>query len=222
MKGLGLPTDKIRFAALPSEEIDSEETALKPAGVDAQAGNPPIAPATFSPGDGGRTLVRLATQHLYDQSGAQQPRLSLPTGSPFGAVAVTAACTLCLACAAACPSGALSASGSVPQLLFRESECHQCGLCKETCPEGAIRLLPRLLCDPKAVETRVVLREAEALRCIECGVPFGSQVMIDRIKEKLRGHWMYANERQIRRLQMCGTCRARDTLASPEMSARKP
>ena len=42
---------------------------------------------------------------------------SLPAGSPFGAVAVDpAACTLCMACAVACPSGALSAGGDVPRL----------------------------------------------------------------------------------------------------------
>ncbi len=227
LKGIGLRMDNIRLTALPSEEIDSESTALQGPALDVQAGGPPAATATFSPVQDkwteGRMLIRLAAQRLYDQSGASEPHLALPIGSPFGAVAVNAAtCTLCMACVASCPSGALSATGNAPRLLFRESQCHQCGLCKETCPEGAIRLLPRLLCDPEAVKAQVVLREANALRCIECGVPFGSQAMIDRIKGKLAGHWMYANERQIRRLQMCGTCRARDALSSPEMNAWKP
>lgn len=223
LQALGLPKGKIRFAVIPPEDIDSEGGVPESAGLDMQTNNPPMARATFSPGHDKRTLVRLATQHLYDQSGAYQARLALPVGSPFGAVAVDAgACTLCMVCAAVCPSGALSASGNAPQLVFRESQCHQCGLCGEFCPEGAIRLLPRLLCDPEAVDVRVVLHEAEPLRCVECGAPFASQAMIDRIKEKLTGHWMYNNARQLRRLQMCRTCRTRDTLTSQEMKSWNP
>ena len=144
----------------------------------------------------------------------------LPAGSPFGAVTVdSAACTLCMACAVACPSGALLASGDLPRLEFVEARCHQCGLCEETCPEGAIRLLPRMLCDPRAAEMPAVLHEVEPFRCVECGVPFATRAMIDRMKDKLMGHWMYADERQLRRLQMCGTCRTRDALGSQDMKS---
>jgi ferredoxin len=219
VQGLGLPSTKIRFTQIPSEGSDSEDIIPCALGPALEAGNSFFAPATFSPHRERRTLVRLATQHLYDQVGAREPRLPMPAGSPFGAVVVEAAlCTLCMACASVCPSGALSAGGNVPRLAFRESQCHQCGLCAEACPEHAIALLPSLLCDLEAVETEVTLREDEALRCVECGVPFGSQVMIDRIKEKLTGHWMYANERQLRRLQMCRTCRTRDALTSQDMN----
>jgi hypothetical protein len=41
--------------------------------------------------------------------------------------------------------------------------------------------------------------------------------MIDRMQAKLVGHWMYANERQLRRLRMCGACRTADALASEDM-----
>jgi len=122
-----------------------------------------------------------------------------------------------MACSAACPSGALSASGDLPRLLFVEARCHQCGLCEETCPEHAIQLLPRMMCDPKTVETQVVLCEAETFRCIECNAPFAPQAMVNRMTEKLRDHWMYANERQLRRLQMCRVCRTRDALTSEDM-----
>ena len=162
--------------------------------------------------------MRAAVQHLYDQSGMRQPRLPLPSGSLFGAVAVAASCTLCMACVAACPSGALSAGGTAPRLAFRESRCHQCGLCREVCPEKAIQLLPRMLCDPGAVEAATVLREAEPFRCVECGVPFAAPAMVASMQKKLMGHWMYANERQLRRLQMCRTCRTRDALASQDVT----
>jgi Fe-S-cluster-containing hydrogenase component 2 len=124
-----------------------------------------------------------------------------------------------MACAVACPSGALIASGDAPRLEFVEARCHQCGLCEEACPEGAMRLLPRMLCDPRGAELPVVLHEVEPFHCVECGVPFATRAMVDRMKEKLRGHWMYLDNRQLRRLQMCGVCRTRDALTSQEMKS---
>ena len=204
LRGLGMPEDKIRFALSPPENNRSEKWTFSTTGPEPRPDKPLLPPATFSPGHDKRTLVRLATQHLYDQSGVRQPSIPLPAGSPFGAVTVDpVACTLCMACAFACPSGALSAKGDVPRLEFLESRCHQCRLCEEACPEGAIRLLPRILCDPDVVEAPAVLNEAEPIRCIECGVPFASQAMINHIQGKLTGHWMYAGDRQLRRLYMC-------------------
>ena len=223
LRGLGMPEDNIRFSAIPPEASLSGEGTSAAAGPEAKPEHPLLPPATFSPGHDKRTLVRRATQHLYDHSGAGQPSIPLPEGSPFGTVAVdSAVCTLCMACAVTCPSGALSARGDAPRLEFTESRCHQCGLCEEACPERAIRLLPRLLCDRSAVETPVVLNEAEPFRCIECGAPFASQAIINRIQSKLTGHWMYAADRQLRRLKMCGACRTRDALGSQDMNSWNP
>jgi ferredoxin len=223
LRGFGMPEDKIRFAVIPPENNRSEKWASATTGPETQPDEPLLPPATFSPKHDKRTLIRLATQHLYNHSGVRQPWIPLPTGSPFGAVAVdSAACTLCMACAVACPSGALSAEGDVPRLEFLESRCHQCRLCEEACPEGAMHLLPRMLCDPDAGEAPAVLNEAEPVRCIECGVPFASQAMINHIQGKLAGHWMYAAERQLRRLHMCRTCRTRDALVSQDMKSWNP
>ncbi|MHB8909791.1 MAG: 4Fe-4S binding protein [Syntrophales bacterium] len=218
IRGLGMPEEKIRSAVIPPKNAALEEVTSPTAGHEARPGESLLPPAPFPSAPDKRTVVRLATQYLYDQTGAAQPSIPLPAGSPFGAVAVDAArCTLCMACAVACPSGALAAGGDAPRLDFIEARCHQCGLCEDACPEGAIRLSPRILCDPRAVETPAVLHEVEPFRCVECGVPFATQAMIGRMKEKLTGHWMYADDRQLRRLQMCGTCRTRDALSSKDM-----
>jgi len=212
LQGLGMPADIVRFA----DDVNgsAEEASTQPYRPDL-----PPAHAALSHAPDGRAGVRLAVQNLSDQFGAKQPRLAMPEGSPFGAVAVDpSACTLCMACAVACPAGALSAGGETPRLTFIESRCHQCGLCADTCPEHAMHLTPRILCDP-AVDTPVVLQEAEPFRCIVCGEPFATQAMINRMQNKLAGHWMYAAERQLRRLQMCRTCRTRDALTSRDVNA---
>jgi hypothetical protein len=53
---------------------------------------------------------------------------------------------------------------------------------------------------------------------VVCDVPFATQAMIDRMQDKLSGHWMYTGERQLRRLRMCRTCRTRDALTSQDVN----
>lgn len=216
LEGLNLSGGKTPFAKDLPGSSDTSKLKCMMIGFDAH----PLPAQAFSLRKGNRAIVRQAVQHLYDQSGVQERGISLPDGSPFGAVAVnSAACTLCMACAVVCPTGAMSAAGLVPRLEFIESRCHQCGLCQEACPEKAIRLLPRIYCDPEAVENPVVLCEAEPFRCVECGVPFATKGMIDRLRDKLRGHWMYTESRQLRRLQMCRICRTRDALQSQDIKS---
>jgi ferredoxin len=218
LKGLDMPEDNLRFVVISPEDDDYIGAVLRADGRDGQFSNSPMPPLTASSAHDRRAIVRLAVQHLYDKSGAKRPSLVLPAGSPFGAVTIDhKTCTLCMACATACPSGALTAGGDVPQILFLESRCHQCGLCEETCPEHAIQLQTRMLCDPEALEARLVLHEADVFRCIKCNSPFAPKAMVNRMQERLKGHWMYANERQLCRLQMCRVCRTRDALMSEDM-----
>jgi len=211
LQGLGMPADVVRFSG--DGNIESARPVLPVC--------PPSRDALVAADK--RTGVRLAVQYLYEQSGAKQPVLPMPEGSPFGTVAVDPVrCTLCMACAVACPAGALMAGGDAPRLTFVESRCHQCGLCRDSCPEQAMRLEPRILCDPAAVENPVVLREVEPFRCVVCGAPFATQAIVNRMQEKLTGHWMYANERQRKRLQMCHICRTRDALKSEDRKTWMP
>lgn len=217
LKGIGLPEEKMLISATCTGDgirAESSSVIYQPEALSAE----PAFPASRDK----RMLSRLAAQYLYDEygrSGSCEPRIALPAGSPFGAVVVdTGSCTMCMACATVCPSGALSAGVTVPRLQFIESRCHQCGLCRSVCPEGAIELLPRMFCDPAIIGKPVVIGEVEPFRCVECGAPFTTKVMVDRMREKLQGHRMFINERQIRRLSLCGNCRTRDTLLSEEAS----
>ncbi len=167
-------------------------------------------PSRFLPMATGRHLTVTALKELHRAAGQPQARTPLPAGSPFGAVLVdTAGCTLCLACVAACPVGALRDDPDKPTLRFAEDACVQCGLCKATCPEKVITLSPRL--DLAAwSEGAVTIKQEEPYPCIVCAKPFGARSSVERIVAKLsEKHWMFSgvHAKRIDVVRMCEDCR---------------
>jgi ferredoxin len=173
-------------------------------------------PASFVFAADKRVALDLAFDHLVARAAAVPSEIALPAQSPFGSIAVSAsACTLCMSCVGACPSGALLDTPEEPKLRFIERNCVQCGLCAATCPEQAITLTPRLWLDEDARRART-LNAAEPFHCISCGKEFGTRQMIDAMFARLSGHSMFAGEAQQRRLQMCGDCRVLDMVKNPQ------
>lgn len=177
------------------------------------AAMPPISVATFAAMGGKRQTAFMAIDHLYQQARQPEPVASLSEGAPFGLVDIEAErCTLCLSCVSACPGKALLQGEGRPQLRFIEQNCLQCGICSDTCPENAISVSPRLLFDREKRARPRVLFEEEPFNCVSCGKPFATLSVIERMTERLSGHWMYKDERAMRRLQMCEDCRVIDVV----------
>jgi ferredoxin len=171
-------------------------------------------PATFALSSDKRTAVEFAIDHLVRHAPSPRTEIALEAGAPWGDVVVDLkTCTLCLACAGACPESALMDGGDQPMLRFLERNCVQCGLCEKTCPESAITLNPRLLLTPAVREARV-LNETQPFHCVTCGKPFGTKQMVDAMLGRLSGHSMFADGAALRRLQMCGDCRVVDMMSN--------
>ncbi len=175
--------------------------------------------ATFHLSNDKRATLEFAIEHFAKFAGTKPAEIKLAAGSMYGAIEVNKdTCTMCLACAGACPESALMDGGEIPQLKFLERNCVQCGLCANTCPEKAITLVPRLLMgDTRKKE--VVLNETEPFDCISCGKPLGTKKLIDNMLGKLAGHSMFQTEGSLKRLQMCADCRVVDMMSNKnEMS----
>jgi ferredoxin len=148
-------------------------------------------------------------RELFHVAPAPVDVIALPAGAPFGKVEVdVAGCTLCLACVAACPTGALGDDPDRPTLRFTEDACVQCGLCQATCPEKVIRLVPQLDFRATSAAARV-LKQEEPFCCVRCGKPFGTRSTIERVTAKLAGkHWMFSGpDSRLDVLKMCEDCR---------------
>jgi ferredoxin len=205
LAGMGYADGRLRLLNADQPGATDDALATLPSGEAQPA-------ATFAtPQADKRGTLRLALRHL--QSSAPDPKrvTALAAGAPFGEVRVdVAACTLCMSCVSACPTHALQDGRGLPQLNFREWNCIQCGLCERTCPEDAITLSARFLHDQEARERPRVLHEEQPVCCIACGKPFATRAMLDKLSQKLEGHWMFKTEEARRRLQMCEDCRVRD------------
>jgi ferredoxin len=166
-------------------------------------------PASFLPVGPKRDVLRLALRELHRAAPAPVDVVPLPEGAPFGAVELNVeGCTLCLACVAACPTGALLDDPERPMLRFAEDACVQCGLCKATCPEKVISLRPQLDFRAAIAASRV-LKQEEPFLCIRCNKPFGTRSTIERVAAKLEGkHWMFKGSAQrLDIIKMCEDCR---------------
>jgi len=155
-----------------------------------------------------RSIARAALLKLNETAPAPQSQIALPDGAPYGRITVdTDGCTMCLACANACPVNAIQDNPDKPQISFVEQACVQCGLCRNTCPENVIRLEPRLDLTPQALSP-IVLNEEEPFECIRCGRPFGTKSTIERISAQLAGkHAMFREGDTADIIKMCDNCR---------------
>jgi len=175
-----------------------------------QAATPPALVseyATFAALGDKREILRMALAHLQQQAPAAAARQPLPKRAPFGAIAVSDACTLCMACVSVCPTAAVQGGGDEPKLWFQEERCVQCGMCATACPEDAITLDPRLDFAAQLQPERRLLHEERMQLCLDCGKQFATRKMIERMKEKLSNHWMFQTPEAKQILLLCDDCR---------------
>ena len=135
------------FAGTHFSLIATKDGAISTAALQTLVPGETVAvPAGFNLSNDKRGTLEFAIEHLMRHAKSLPEQIVLPPGSMFGAISVDKQkCTMCLACAGACPESALMDGGDVAQLKFLERNCVQCGLCEKTCPENAISLFPRLL-----------------------------------------------------------------------------
>ncbi len=170
-----------------------------------------LAPAVFTTHDDKRQTIRMALDHLHEQLGAKQPVQPLPHRAPFGVINVDdSSCTLCMACVSVCPGKALLDGQDSPALRMIEANCLQCGLCESACPESAISLQAQYRYDSNEARKISSLHSEEPFHCVTCHKAFASHKMISNMLGKLTGHWMFQDDKALRRLKMCDDCRVKD------------
>ncbi len=214
--GLGYGGERVAIDEIADPaELEQRLYALAPP-------RPVATAAGFRILDDKRTTQSLALRHLHAQAPAPVDVIALADAAPFGQVLVDqAACTLCLACVGACPTGALGANADMPELGFTEERCVQCGLCRTTCPENAVTLVPRLDFTDDARRKRV-LKQEEPWHCVRCGKPFGTRSTIERLVDRLAGHSMFAAPGRIEIIKMCEDCRVIAQFDEPQPMAAGP
>ncbi|MEQ1719442.1 MAG: 4Fe-4S binding protein [Hyphomicrobium sp.] len=192
-----------RIAVLQS--ADPEEMG---AAVVDDAALPAVTAAHMPDGDATEaSLVRDFFGRLAAAASPAVEEIKLAPGAAYGRVAVSDACTLCLACTRSCPTGALAGDVRTSSLGFIEESCVQCGLCASVCPERAITLEPRMSFSKQAAVPTVLKRDEPAI-CTGCGTRYGSRRTVDGVIARLGvSGWTGQNGQLIERLRLCESCR---------------
>ncbi|MBY5993249.1 4Fe-4S binding protein [Ferrimonas balearica] len=207
-----------RITLLDAAELDRLDALLADSATFAEL---PV--AAFGKDLSKRDTLFNALDHINGAAAGRIEVLELPR-VPYGAVTVDAdKCTLCMSCAALCPTRALMDGGDSPALKFTEQPCVQCGLCEQACPEKAITLTARIQLDREARQAEQVLKEEEPFECITCGKPFATKAVVEKMTTALAGHSAFAGD-ALNRLKMCEDCRVKDLftdiLNDPEKQLR--
>jgi len=202
MKELGFD-DQNRITLLSESDPDKVEVILWQ-----DNGLKPVAVSSFQPDGSKRDIARLIFSALHERAPKKPDIAELPKNAPYGKVEINQeACTLCMACTAACPANAITDTPGEPKLRFTEAACVQCGLCVNTCPENALSLFAQLDFTPAAMQPQI-LYEEEPFECITCGKPFATKSTIERISEQLAGkHSMFVSDDRAQLIKMCEDCR---------------
>jgi ferredoxin len=107
--------------------------------------------------------------------------------SPLGLVTCNSElCTLCGACAAACPTDALRLDEGPDEavLTYDPGACLACGRCAATCPENALSARPGF--DLEALRRhRHAIARSDRSRCRECGEPLLPVATLRRVQSLL-------------------------------------
>jgi len=110
--------------------------------------------------------------------------------SPLGVPVIdSASCTMCGTCSAACPSGALTQTGTGDwlELTLDAAKCVACSECVDSCPElvnGAIEL--DLRTDVMALTVGpVILNSDQPILCANCDTQFTSQLTLKKLESLL-------------------------------------
>jgi ferredoxin len=107
------------------------------------------------------------------------------------------ACTLCMACAERCPTGALAplAGNLAKGIGFASLLCTNCGLCTQVCPFDAVK--SGAVRDPEFIaKAPVVLKQLQLVKCSQCAVEFSPTTPEDTLcltcqnEEEIEDEWL--------------------------------
>lgn len=108
------------------------------------------------------------SQRSTDESSSPAEAVACVAGHRLDA----AACTGCMLCVSACPTGALSTPRLHRELRFEARRCVACALCHDVCETKAITPASEVRVADFVAPSPRVLVALDIVQCGECGAPF--------------------------------------------------
>jgi len=145
-----------------------------------------------------RAVFLALTRSLSDKTG-KIPDLII-SSSAYGVAKIGSTCTVCDACAAICPAGALRKDEN--RIFFSHGVCINCGLCEKACPEGAIKIEAVIDLSKAIRQEEDELASSKPVKCVRCGAAYTTEALYETLKKRLREQGI-----DVQSLRYCEQCR---------------
>ncbi|RLG35148.1 hypothetical protein DRN98_01690 [Methanosarcinales archaeon] len=145
-----------------------------------------------------RAVFLALIRSLSDKTG-KIPELKI-SSSAFGVATIDSRCTVCDACTAVCPAGALRKEEN--RIFFRHGECINCRLCEKACPESAIRIEAVLDLSKTIRQEEDELASSKPVKCARCGEVYTTEALYETLKKRLSEQGI-----DVEPLRYCERCR---------------
>ena len=210
LEAFGLGRGRVRLFTTTEPQHEETLTALNTFG-ESLTPSPLASKARPLHATGNREVVAEVIAGFIGRLGKEVGGLKLSPQQPYAFAGVDEdKCTLCRACATACPSHALIFDPGQQNLQYKHIACVGCGLCETVCPEKAVTLRRELYLEKDSLEYLTVAQD-EMISCAKCAKPYINRRALETIEARVLDAaavldtFMGARRNLLR---MCPDCRA--------------
>ena len=216
LRAFGIEEERVEFIQIDANELRDSASIIKKLATEVAQESIVFKeePVKINFNEGTQRDILIKILQNFSQKLNIVPSLILKDHQlPFAKVIINEGCVGCGVCAIYCNTNALQIENweeesfrYTDEISFIHSYCVGCGICADLCPMKAITLGETF--DLKMfIQQEKIVHRPELVACLNCGKPFISKNLLEKMKAILQDKSVAGSEEQFRYLEYCYDCR---------------